>query len=141
PHKLYSNIIKPVALAPGCDRLSTRPDPTGSGAMINTMGMVWVTSPPLPGIRPRPQARLGQAQRVLLHAFVLQFHRLNPSVPRPAGRPRAPTQMGGAFPEVPQAALYSPGCLPIPLQKYSGAASAPAARAPRAATPPRRRGE
>ena len=29
PHKLYSNIIKPVALAPGCDRLSTKPDPTG----------------------------------------------------------------------------------------------------------------
>jgi hypothetical protein len=27
PHKLYSNIIKPVALAPGCDRLSMQPDP------------------------------------------------------------------------------------------------------------------
>jgi hypothetical protein len=43
PHKLYSNIIKPVALAPGRDRLSTKPDPTGSGAMTNTMGMVRVT--------------------------------------------------------------------------------------------------
>src|SRR6516164_9548046 len=42
PHKLYSNIIKPVALAPGCDKLSTRPDPTGSTTMTNTIGMVWV---------------------------------------------------------------------------------------------------
>src|SRR5215468_6498383 len=38
PHRLYSNIIKPVALAPGCDRDSTKPDPTGSGALTNTMG-------------------------------------------------------------------------------------------------------
>src|SRR5215472_5253320 len=43
PHKLYSNIIKPVALAPGFDRLSTKPDPRGSGTMTNTMGVVSVS--------------------------------------------------------------------------------------------------
>src|SRR6185369_6477785 len=40
PLKLYSNCIKPVALPPGCDRLSTKPEPTGSGTFANTIGTV-----------------------------------------------------------------------------------------------------
>ena len=40
--KLYSNCIKPVALPPGRDRLLTRPAPTGSGTITNTIGTVRV---------------------------------------------------------------------------------------------------
>ena len=36
--KLYSNCMKPVALPPGRDRLSTKPEPTGSGTITNTIG-------------------------------------------------------------------------------------------------------
>jgi len=42
PHKLYSNVMKPVALPPGRDRLLTRPDPTGSAKFANTIGTVRV---------------------------------------------------------------------------------------------------
>src|SRR6516164_6289956 len=38
PLKPYSNCMKPVALPPGCDRLSTKPEPTGSGTIVNTTG-------------------------------------------------------------------------------------------------------
>ena len=41
--KPYSNIIKPVALPPGRDRLSTKPALTGSGTITNTIGTVRVT--------------------------------------------------------------------------------------------------
>ena len=34
--------MKPVALRPGRDRLSTKPEPTGSGTMTNTIGTVLV---------------------------------------------------------------------------------------------------
>ena len=40
---LYSNCIKPVALPPGRARLSTKPEPTGSGTFTNTIGTVRVT--------------------------------------------------------------------------------------------------
>src|SRR5262249_15102879 len=40
PLKLYSNWIKPVALPPGCDKLSTNPAPTGSATFTNTIGTV-----------------------------------------------------------------------------------------------------
>ena len=40
--KLYSNSIKPVALPPGRARLSTKPAPTGSGTITNTIGTVRV---------------------------------------------------------------------------------------------------
>jgi hypothetical protein len=51
----YSNWLKPVALPPGRDRLSTKPAPTGSGTIVNTIGMVRVTcsmgtSPALPAV-------------------------------------------------------------------------------------------
>src|SRR5450631_2606025 len=36
PLKLKSNCMKPVALPPGCARLSTKPAPTGSTADVNT---------------------------------------------------------------------------------------------------------
>ena len=42
PLKPYSNCMKPVALPPGCDRLSTKPEPTGSATFANTIGTVWV---------------------------------------------------------------------------------------------------
>ena len=42
--KPYSNIIKPVALPPGWARLSTKPAPTGSGTITNTIGTVRVAS-------------------------------------------------------------------------------------------------
>src|SRR4029078_1236560 len=40
PRKLYSNCTTPVALPPGCARLSTKPEPTGSGTFANTIGTV-----------------------------------------------------------------------------------------------------
>ena len=42
PLKPYSNDIKPVALPPGRARLSTKPAPTGSGTIVNTIGTVRV---------------------------------------------------------------------------------------------------
>src|ERR1700738_3195449 len=42
PLKLYSNCMKPVVLPPGRARLSTRPLPTGSTAIANTIGIVRV---------------------------------------------------------------------------------------------------
>src|SRR5436309_1098764 len=42
PLKLYSNCRKPVALPPGRDRLLTKPEPTGSGTIANTIGTVRV---------------------------------------------------------------------------------------------------
>ena len=36
--KLYSNCIKPVALPPGRARLATKPAPTGSMTITNTIG-------------------------------------------------------------------------------------------------------
>src|SRR5262245_13665873 len=44
PLKLYSNCMKPDAFPPGCDRLSTKPEPTGSGTMVKMIGTVWVSS-------------------------------------------------------------------------------------------------
>ena len=38
----YSNAVKPVALPPGRARLSTKPAPTGSGTITNTIGTVRV---------------------------------------------------------------------------------------------------
>ena len=32
--------MKPVALPPGCARLSTKPEPTGSGTIVNTTGTI-----------------------------------------------------------------------------------------------------
>ena len=40
--KLYSNIMNPVALPPGRAKLSTKPEPTGSGTITNTIGTVRV---------------------------------------------------------------------------------------------------
>ena len=42
PLKLYSNCIKPVALPPGRARLSTKPAPSGSVTIANTIGTVRV---------------------------------------------------------------------------------------------------
>ena len=42
PLKLYSNCMKPVALPPGRARLSTKPAPTGSATIANTIGTVRV---------------------------------------------------------------------------------------------------
>jgi hypothetical protein len=38
----YSNSMKPVALPPGSARLLTKPAPTGSGTIANTIGTVRV---------------------------------------------------------------------------------------------------
>src|SRR5262245_24087266 len=38
PPRLYSSAVKPVALRPGCARLSTKPAPTGSATNANTIG-------------------------------------------------------------------------------------------------------
>ena len=42
PHKLYSNVMNPVALPPGRARLSTKPTLTGSTTITKTIGIVWV---------------------------------------------------------------------------------------------------
>ena len=42
PAKLYSNCRKPVASPPGRARLSTKPPPTGSATLTNTIGTVRV---------------------------------------------------------------------------------------------------
>src|SRR6516165_2202897 len=43
PLKPYSKTMKPVMLPRGRDRLSTKPAPTGSGTIANTIGKVRVT--------------------------------------------------------------------------------------------------
>src|SRR5262249_53992068 len=42
PAKLNSQFVKPVALPPGRAKLSTKPEPTGSLVMVNTIGTVRV---------------------------------------------------------------------------------------------------
>src|SRR5262245_2889756 len=42
PLKLYSNCIKPEAFLPGCARLATKPEPTGSGTIVKMIGTVRV---------------------------------------------------------------------------------------------------
>src|SRR6516164_11333308 len=69
-HKLYSNIIKPVALPPGRDKLLTKPDPTGSGTIANTDGTVRVAwsnapAPRLPKVRMTSGARAANSAAYL----------------------------------------------------------------------------
>src|SRR5262249_33233063 len=69
-HKLYSNIIKPVALPPGRDRLLTKPEPTGSGTIANTDGTVpvaWINAPAprLPKVRMTSGARAANSAAYL----------------------------------------------------------------------------
>ena len=49
--KLYSNWMKPVALPPGRARLSTKPPPTGSATVANTIGTVRVACSNGPTVR------------------------------------------------------------------------------------------
>ena len=72
PLKLYSNCTKPVALPPGRERLSTKPEPTGSGTFANTIGIVlvaWSNGPTLaPPVATITSGREGdQFRRVLAH--------------------------------------------------------------------------
>ena len=52
PLKLYSNCMKPVVLPPGRDKLSTKPAPTGSATLTNTIGTVRVAcnNGPMPAV-------------------------------------------------------------------------------------------
>src|SRR5262249_7649025 len=49
--RLYSNCMKPVALPPGRDRLLTKPAPTGSATLTNTIGTVRVSCSSCPNDR------------------------------------------------------------------------------------------
>ncbi len=56
----YSNARKPVMFPPGRAKLATKPCPTGSGTIVNTIGTVWVAcfsaGTPLPAARMRSGA-------------------------------------------------------------------------------------
>src|SRR4051812_6044284 len=74
PLRLYSNCKKPVALPPGRERLSTNPEPTGSGTFPNTTGIVLVAWSNDPTLAP-PVATITSGARVTssaanLRAFV-----------------------------------------------------------------------
>src|SRR5262245_60735825 len=43
PTIVYSTAVNPVAWAPGCANLGTRPPPTGSATLANTIGIVPVS--------------------------------------------------------------------------------------------------
>src|SRR6516164_7318909 len=110
PHRLYSNIIKPVALAPGCDRLSTKPDPTGSGTMTSTMGMVLVAFIIASVAAPPP---VTNTSRVPRHTFVSQLQRLQPSVARAAHCALASNPNAQTLPKMPRSVLERLACLLI----------------------------
>ena len=133
--------MKPVALPPGRARLSTKPAPTGSVTITNTIGTVRVACSNGRDV-PRQLARMTSGASATNSAAYLRMgrHRPRPSGSRsarcgrrsspiaaaPAGTPRG----GPALPDRPRPRMQHADA-PHPL--------APAARAPRAATPPPRR--
>src|SRR5262249_59274550 len=70
--KLYSNSIKPVALPPGRDRLSTKPEPTGSLVFVNTIGTVRVAWSAGPVVAPTARMTSG-ARATNSTAYLLEF--------------------------------------------------------------------
>src|SRR6516225_6564696 len=76
---LYSNIVNPVVLPPGRDRLATRPRLTGSLAPTNTMGMSRVTRCRAPTAVP-PTARRALAQRAPPRRCDSARHRCAPAI-------------------------------------------------------------
>jgi len=133
--KPYSNIIKPVALPPGWARLSTKPAPTGSGTITNTIGTVRVASntaaaPALPLATMTSNASAANSVAALLVSAAspapqrASICRLRPSI-QPSSRSRCKkTATQRPWPAAP---------IPSPRTRW-WAAWRPAARAPRAAT-------
>ena len=80
PLKLYSNIMKPVTLRPGLDKLPTKPAPTGSITTVNTIGTVRVASTK-GGIAALPIARTTSDPATNSAAFFLPAA-VNPALPR-----------------------------------------------------------
>src|SRR4029077_8613395 len=65
-----TEVARPVMLPPGCERLCTRPIPTGSYTVISTIGMVAVAPSIHAGHRVAVGQRIGgQAVVFLLYSF------------------------------------------------------------------------
>ena len=79
PLKLYSNCTKPVALPPGRARLSTKPEPTGSGTFANTIGTVRLACSNGPTVVP-PVASMTSGVRATNSAAYL---RMSSALPAP----------------------------------------------------------
>ncbi len=139
PLRLYSNDMKPVALPPGRARLSTKPAPTGSATTGNTIGTVRVACSNGPTVE-APWARMTSGASAANSAACLRISAalavgpagVDPHVaadgpaqllPAPAGTPRR----GPEIPDRPRLRAAS-----TPMRRTRS----PAARAPRAATPP-----
>ena len=75
----YSNCVKPVALPPGRARLSTKPAPTGSGTIANTIGTVRVACSNGPTAEP-PVARMTSGASATNSAACLRSARRRPAV-------------------------------------------------------------
>src|SRR5262249_23673357 len=78
PLRPYSNARNPVALPPGCGRLSTKPAPTGSGAITKTMGTG--------GLQDGRRSRVATGQDDIRRERD-QFHRVFAQTVGIAGRP------------------------------------------------------
>ena len=79
PLKLYSNCTKPVALPPGRERLSTNPEPTGSGTFANTIGIILVAWSNGPTLAPPVATRTSGASVTSSAAYL----RMSSALPAP----------------------------------------------------------
>src|SRR5262249_6209046 len=76
----YSIDVKPVALPPGCARLSTKPAPTGSGVSVNTIGTVRVSLSNGPATAP-PLARMTSGASASSSAAYWRMRSASPAPP------------------------------------------------------------
>ena len=77
----YSNSMKPVALPPGRARLSTKPAPTGSATVTNTIGTVRVACCNGPTAEP-PAARMTSGASATNSAAYLRLRSASPAPQR-----------------------------------------------------------
>jgi hypothetical protein len=90
PAKLYSNMRKPVALPPGCARLSTKPAPTGSGTIANTIGTERVASSNAATLS-GPIARMTSGKGLINSAACLRMRSASPAPHRRSNRTLRPS--------------------------------------------------
>src|SRR5215831_4809328 len=109
----YSIDVKPVALPPGCARLSTKPAPTGSRVSANTIGTVRVSLSNGPATAP-PLARMTSGASASSSAAYWRMRSASPAPQRASMR---------TLPGTVQPACRSP-CTNAPMRACPSASSA-----------------